>query len=380
MSVKIKQALTNCLTQIKNKTFDEDTIRTLLIVSREYIKDAGLLKELAHFIAHPIRDKGICHKKVNNRYAKWKLVDEQFQNNIDILKNIKTEKELSDFMLGAIQVEEIDSKLFEIIYFDGINDISEKHLIEYTGFKRKEAIEYLKSFYVKKDNLYVLKTNEIEESIAKTERMIKHFGLDILDGEKKQEVLKVVKKNEETKSLILSVKAQMDNLQKVIRGTIEFSSIFSSNGLNKEIKSALSKLIDNFNLDKSFITSIEENKDDIQLCIMTLLHDSTFTFYDGNNARTYICFYLDAPNDLEETKINYSSLESMQKKGVIALYITYQVFGKTNSYPLFVSDLKINKYFDLNESDIIDPDYMIMEVPWSTAIRIDKQLKLVLTN
>ena len=70
MSIKIKQALTESLIKIEKKEFDEKTIRTLLIVSREYLRYDGLVKELAHFIAHPKSNKGIFHKKVNSRYAK----------------------------------------------------------------------------------------------------------------------------------------------------------------------------------------------------------------------------------------------------------------------------------------------------------------------
>ncbi len=84
MSIKIKQALTESLIKIEKKEFDEKTIRTLLIVSREYLRYDGLVKELAHFIAHPKRNKGIFHKKVNSRYAKFKLIEEQ------VLKKIPT--------------------------------------------------------------------------------------------------------------------------------------------------------------------------------------------------------------------------------------------------------------------------------------------------
>lgn len=52
MSIKIRQALIESLIKIEKKEFDESTIRTLLIVSREYMKFDGLVKELAHFIAH----------------------------------------------------------------------------------------------------------------------------------------------------------------------------------------------------------------------------------------------------------------------------------------------------------------------------------------
>src|SRR5687768_1079333 len=116
MSVKIKQAITKCLQKIEDSIFDEDTIRTLLIVSREHIRNEGLLKELAHFIAHNERTQGMFHRAVNSRYTKFKVVRDWVRQ-LDLKQlaaKIKTEDELSDFMLGGITVEKIEAKLFNI--------------------------------------------------------------------------------------------------------------------------------------------------------------------------------------------------------------------------------------------------------------------------
>lgn len=376
MSIKVKQALTKCLTQIKNQTFDEDTIRTLLIVARDFIKEEGLVKELAHFIAHPVRDKGIFHKRVNNRYAKWKLVDEQFdkvKDNKDFFKTIETESQLSDFMLGAVQLESIDAKLFEILYVDGINDISEKHLLTYTGMGKTKAIELLKSSYEKKNNQYILRAIEIEEGIRRREKMVKTFGLEILGEAERKKVIEIIQKDLEIKGKIDLAKKQIDHLQKVIRGTIEFPSVFEENTLDKEIYSSISKLITQFNLDSTFLMATKKFRKDILLCIMTLLHDSTFKFYDGNQARTFLCFYR------EQTEEDFGKLDDINTiyaKGVLGLYITYKVFDKTNSHPLFISDLKIKDYINKSELDE-KTDYLFNEIPWTTAIRQGKKLKLV---
>src|SRR4051812_15284339 len=100
MSVKVKQGITKCLLKIEDETFDEDTIRTLLILSREHLKNDSLIKEIAHFIAHIDRTQGTFHKKINSRYAKFKLVNDQVSkvDVKDLRKKIKTEDELSDFM------------------------------------------------------------------------------------------------------------------------------------------------------------------------------------------------------------------------------------------------------------------------------------------
>jgi len=71
--------------------------------------------ELAHFVAHPKRNQGLFHKKVNSRYAKLKLVDKQLLSE-DILKiqdNIKSEEDLSNFMLGGTSTDKIESNYFK---------------------------------------------------------------------------------------------------------------------------------------------------------------------------------------------------------------------------------------------------------------------------
>lgn len=45
MSIKVKQAIVTCLDKIADSTFDEDTIRTLLISCREKIHVDGLVRD-----------------------------------------------------------------------------------------------------------------------------------------------------------------------------------------------------------------------------------------------------------------------------------------------------------------------------------------------
>lgn len=383
MSVKVKQALNKCFGQIKDGTFDEETIRTILYVSRDYIKKDGLIKELAHFIAHPNRDRGLCHSKLNNRYAKWKLVDEQLlklDGNTDIRNRIKNEADLNNFMLAGIAIDKIDAKLFEVLYFDGVNDISEDHLIKHTGLNRIEAEKFLKTYYQKENGFYILKTNELDRKITGQERVINHFGLDVLDENSKAEMLKIIEGHKKTRNWISGVRKKIDEVQKVIRGTIDFSSVFSSDVLYNEIQSTLTTLIELFDLDRSLVSYVEDNKDDIQLCIMTLLHDSSFKFYDDNTAKTFLCFYLDVPDGIERNNNDSPSVEMIEKYGVIGLYITYKIFDKSNSYSLFVSNLKIAVYLDLTKIDLQIFNSMIVESPFTTAKRVDRKLKLVVTE
>jgi hypothetical protein len=169
MSVKVKQGIKECLGQISDNTFNEGTIRTLLMLSRENIPE-GLIKELAHFMAHTERNKGMFYKKVNSRYTKYKLTSDQMAKvEINQLRQtVKTEDELSDFLLAGVSVDKIDAKLFEILYCDGLDDFPESHLIKYTGWKKAAVKNFLKYSYVKKSGFYYLNT-------SLTENLIKAF-------------------------------------------------------------------------------------------------------------------------------------------------------------------------------------------------------------
>ncbi|AIM60344.1 hypothetical protein IX49_07340 [Cellulophaga lytica] len=360
MSIKIKQALTESLTKIENKKFDEDTLRTLLITSREYLKHDGLIKELAHFIAHPKRNRGIFHKKVNSRYTKLKLVDEQL---LKEQPDIKTEKELSDFMLGGIELEKIDSKLFNILYFDGLNDLPKNHLEKFTGFTKKQAEKFLKDNYTKKGNFHFINTLRNEKMIS----LLKE--LPNIDNDKK--IQESIQRSEE---LIEKLKSGMNSLQKVIRGVIPSSSVFTTDSLLNDFQINFKKILSDFDIDSKYTAVITDNIQEILLCLMTLIHDSTFEFYDKNTARVYLCSYLEH-NKVEQQSTDIK--ENIYDSGVLALYTNYKSIGKSNSFPLFVSEIKLKDYITREEFNKVSIESSICEIPWISAKQREGKLKLI---
>ena len=368
MSVKVKQAITNCLIKVGNKSFDEDTIRTLLIVSREHIKTDGLIKELAHFIAHTERNQGIFHKKINSRYAKFKLVEEQVKkyNIKESSKKIKTEDELSDFMLDGVSVEKIEGKLFNILYSDGLEDLPESHLMKYTGFNKTEVKKLFEQFYIKKDGFYYITTNTIENYV----NAFKKLPLSKYNPAKEVELAEQLRKGE---VLEQQIKSKIDGIQRVIRGSIFFNSVFDTNTFRQEIVTSITQAISKFGIDKKYISHIKSNSDDILLCIMTLLHDSKFTFFDKSEAKLFLCFYLNC-NAEEAQKTNYNPGDILYEKGVIALYISAQ---DTITFPLFVSDLQIKNYlpYKTYKENPLTSD--ISKTIWTTASRIEMRLQLI---
>lgn len=368
MSIKIKQALSECLTKIENKEFDEETIRTLLIVSREYLQFDGLIKELAHFIAHPNRNKGLFHKKVNSRYAKLKLVDEQLLINDISKRKITNEKELSDFMLGGIGLDKIDAELFEILYYDGLEDISENDLIKYTGLNKKQAEKILKNSYTKDKNFYFLNVIKTEKMISLLQKLPKKVN----EEEKQNELNESIQNG---LNLIRKTRESIDNLQKVIRGTVQFRSVFDSSSLSKDFKENFKKILNQFDIAPKFTKVLEENIQGILVCLMTLLHDSKFEFFDKNTARVYLSTYYPENSNHKNENIT-SKKELIYELGVLALYTNYKFLDKSNFYPLFVSNIKLKDYIDKEDFMNTDIDIFVSEIPWISSKRHNTKLRL----
>lgn len=108
---------------------------------------------------------------------------------------------------------------------------------------------------------------------------------------------------------------------------------------------------------------------------MTLLHDSKFVFYDKNEARAHLCFYLAYDPKYSDIK-NFSVSDELYNTGVIALYIYYKTGDKGWSIPLFVSDLTIKKYLSENFYKVNPIDSYNSKINWITASRIDRKLQL----
>ncbi len=365
MSIKAKQAILRCLYKIKSDTFDEDTIRTLLFVSREYFKSDGLTREFAHFIAHTERSQGVFHRKINSRYVKDKLINEQYSKIDSTVRNsITTEDELSDYLLSGVSVDKIEAKLYNILYVDGLDDIPESHLIKYTGFDKNEVKELFDRFYIKKGGYYYITTGKSEFLASAIRRLPISKYNPLIETEMEDTINRSINISNE-------IKRTIDRIQRVIRGVIYFNSVFDIHNFRSEIVSEFTLVLDRFGIEKEFINDIINHNDDILLCIMTLLHDSKFSFYDKEKARIFLCFHLD--HDIESAnKPKYDIRDDMHDRGVIALYVTV----KSITFPLFTSDLPIKKYI-IYESYITNPSRMnLSETVWTSAIRIDGTLQL----
>ncbi|WP_433836166.1 hypothetical protein [Flavobacterium anhuiense] len=368
MSIKIKNTLLTSLDKIKNDQFDEDTIRTLLITAREYLNYNGLIKELAHFIAHPQRNQGIFHRKVNTRYAKLKLAEEQMLKLGESvqLSDLKTEEDLSDFLLGGVNIDKIETRLFEVLYKDGLDDLSEEHLLQYTGFNKKLAEQFLRQSYTKEQGHYLL-------NVLKSEKLMTFYdSFPKTDGEGYVEIEETVRKGREA---IRKTRENMNRLCSVLRGAIRFESVFSSEMISDDFHTNFSNVLKKFDLDLNYLNIIEDKLPEILLCLMALLHDASFEFYDKNVARVYLCTYLKSESR-KGNDADLSAQDYLYSNGVLALYISYKFKNKTTHYPLFVSDLKIDSYIDYEDFSAVEVSALQTEILWFNAVRCGNRLKL----
>ena len=324
ISVKVKSSIQNKLEKIKNDSFNEDDIKLLLIDIREDIREESLLREFADFIAHPNRDKGIFNKTLNARYLKFKLLDEQKEKlTEEQQKQIKTERQFSDFMLGAINTEKVEKKIFEILFIDGLADIDDKLFNTHYPISKKQVRKLISDSYE-------------------------------LDTEKKYYLLKSKKDF-----------ARVDDALKFIRGTIQAKPVFNQTTFEKEIQKAISRTVNVLNLDKSYLVAVKKHSKSILLCILCLLHDAKFIFHDNHIGTCFLSLYPTGKKSIGE---------QATKESLIALIAT----DISVTMPIFVSNIKIKDHSLLSEEEI--SKFQTMErIPWFATTR-NAENKLLLTS
>jgi hypothetical protein len=245
-SIKLKNSIVDKFQRIELDTFDEDTIKGLLIDIREYIRGQAILREVADFIAHPRRDKGISHKLLNARYTKISLVDEQFKRLTaeDGWKDIKTEWGYSHAVLSSVNVDKIKSDLFKILFIDGIEDVSEHLLKKYYKMNRRTILKLLDDSYFQSDGYHILKN-------------LKYRNL-------------------------------VEDILKFIRGALSGKPVFEEKALVKDLESAISSITQKFEFKVDYLEHFKKHRKGIILCMMCLLHDARLTFHDGKEGKLFL--------------------------------------------------------------------------------------------
>lgn len=314
--LKKEQKIKQRITAIEMGAFDEDDVKLLLIEIREKLKGETFLREICDFVAHSDRNKGICHKKVDVRYAKFKLVEENTERILTsdfIEKNKdKPERFFTDAMLNYIQAEKIEKELFELLILSGIDDIENELFLQY----------------------YNLNKNQVKRLITKAYRLDKGFYIP-------------------KTTLYESEFAIIDDLLKFIRGTITGKPAFTEKEIFSDLILGLKRLSTELNY-KPDLDKIKKNKADLIVCIISLLHDSTFKLFDGT------------------TGIGFISLHPRDNEPEICL-MSYA--GKF-TLPLITTEIKANNYIDCEIDDL--KGYEFKKLPWNNCFRNEQnKLKLI---
>lgn len=317
---KGEQKIIERIQSIENDEHDEDTIKLLLIEIREKLKKETILKEICHFVAHTDREKGICHKKVDVRYAKLKFVgdntkalltEEFVQKNID-----KPERFFTDTMLNYINTDKIEESIFKLIILSGIDDIRSDLFLKYYKLNCKQVKEFILKSYTLKNGYY-----EINTTLS-----IKQYIL-------------------------------LDDILKFIRGTITGDPVFNQKEIATDFMNAIKKLCKELKYDIN-IEKINTQLDSIIISILALIHDATFKLFDGSIGVGYLSVH---------PKHDYQ-------------VICYMSNGGNCAMPLITTEINALDFIDVKSNDELEP-YELKELPWNYCKRDQKgKLKLVKTK
>ena len=250
MSFKRNVYLLESLKRLENNTFDERDIKLLLIEIRDLLMAESFLREVADFVAHPERARGMCHITINSRYCKMKFANEGQQrlNDDGIFVN-NTDKPwsfFSDQMLSYIQTPKIKKDLFEIIIKEGIEEISEHLFLEYYKINKDKVRTIVFSAYVKANGYY-----QIKHEIKCRDYLF------------------------------------LDDLLKFMRGTTTGISAFNDVDLKKDLITCISRIISEQKLGLD-LKNITNSFDSMIVCIISILHEATFKMFDGTTATSYL--------------------------------------------------------------------------------------------
>src|ERR1035437_7434593 len=311
---KNDQLIKQRISLVEIGSFDEDDIKLLLIEIREKLKGETFLREICDFIAHSNRNQGICHKKVDVRYAKLKLVDENTEKILtpEFIEKNKTKPEsfFTDVMLNYIQSEKIERNLFELLIISGIDDIEDNLFTKYYQLNRKQVKRLITKAYKLDNGNYIPKS-----TLSKTQF------------------------------------AFIDDLLKFIRGTVTGKPAFTEKEIINDFIVGLKRLSSEIGY-QADIEKIKKSSADLIICIISLLHDSTFKLFDGNIGTGFMSLH---------PRNNEPEICLMSNSGKY-------------TFPLITTKIKASDYIDC-ELDMLN-EYEFEKLPWNHCIRIENKLKL----
>lgn len=206
---------------IKNDKFDEYTIKSLLIDIRDSI-ESETLKEICHFIAHPLeRDRGITHSKIDRYYLQFKYAN------------------LTDAKAPTFPIQEMIKKEFDLIR-NVISNSPDNFFNQETGMTKQEADNLLNNSYKSQDGKRKLHKKKALDKIG----------------------------------VILNASMRI----------IESKAVITQEEIIEELILELSKLCNEYISNELIIKILTSKSNDLMLCILSLLQSASFKLYDSKIA------------------------------------------------------------------------------------------------
>lgn len=223
-SIKTKFSIQKNLESIQKKEFTETNIKELLMDIREFISINTILRDMADFMAHPTRDKGLCHSDIDLIHTKLKFTLPKNPEKLDIVN--------------------IPDKLYNTLLKYGVEKINEEDFIESVGINKRKFQDILKKNYKLRNKKAILENRFMFNEMIK--------GINYLIG------------------------------------NIEIKSVFSQEEFINELKSAIEILQEELKIIGDYSKAIEDNSTDIMICLISLLHDSKITLFNNEVGKLYI--------------------------------------------------------------------------------------------
>jgi len=320
---KLTASLNRSLHKIAADQFDEYDIKMLLIDVREYLREETFLREVADFVAHPQRERGICHKAINARYAKMKMASEGtkklIESNIMTREPNKPDNFYTDKILSYISLPTISKDDYQLFVLDSLDDLTDEILIKYYNINKHDAHQLLKKAFTKNVGFYHLNTKLTLNSI----RFI-------------------------------------DDLLKFIRGTVLGIGALSYDKLQYQFNTALGRVAKDLRLAAFQSKAFSRKFDAIFVSILALMHDAKFKLYDGQEATAYLSLHGNRTTPHESACSSYS----------IALMAQTPSF----SFPIVTSDIGYAEF--IGEEGINPADFDLKPIPWVHTVREGNRLLL----
>ena len=232
LNQKIQSSISGHLSAISDGSFDENTVKLLLVDLREVVAHTSCLKEICHFIAHPERDKGLFHNKILSRYERIKYIQEIFEK-LDF-KAAKPGMQFEDLFFqqaGDEFYERIAKRYFEIVFIDGLDDFEDSFYNLVFKCSKDVIAKIISQSYKKKDDHYLLRSKDLPN----------------------------IKK-----------------IMSILHTSIQFRPILTEKEFIGELVQAILRVLPQLDLEMECFDNLLLQAEDIFACVLCLLHDFNF--------------------------------------------------------------------------------------------------------